>query len=448
MLRSTTAARSVAKIAGRRFVSTGASGQTKYTTLSNGITVATEVNPFASSSTIGAYVTGGSRSEHPYSNGVSALTATLLANSKNVDGIALSAENTRETNAILAQSTNESVADAGKLIAELISKPQAALEAGDFNASKLELLRKAQAIESDPSSRVLEHLNASAFQGYSLGLPTNGTFESIKDIELQDSLRFAEKHLVTGNTVIAASGNFNHDKLVDAIESSLQGVATGSKPAVKPASFLGSEVRMRDDTLPKAWVSIAAQGEGLNSPAYYVAKVAAAVTGNFYDKSSIAKFQASKLSNIVQEYHIVDKYTSFSQSYSDSGLWGFNAEISNIFQIDDFVHFTLKEWNRLSVSVTDAEIVRAKNAVKTELLAQLNSSSAVASDIGSKVLLVGSRASAKEAIAKIDAITTSDVKAWAQVSLWDQDVVVSGTGQIEGLLDYMRIRNDMAMMRW
>lgn len=265
MLRSTTAARSVAKIAGRRFVSTGASGQTKYTTLSNGITVATEVNPFASSSTIGAYVTGGSRSEHPYSNGVSALTATLLANSKNVDGIALSAENTRETNAILAQSTNESVADAGKLIAELISKPQAALEAGDFNASKLELLRKAQAIESDPSSRVLEHLNASAFQGYSLGLPTNGTFESIKDIELQDSLRFAEKHLVTGNTVIAASGNFNHDKLVDAIESSLQGVATGSKPAVKPASFLGSEVRMRDDTLPKAWVSIAAQGEGLNS---------------------------------------------------------------------------------------------------------------------------------------------------------------------------------------
>lgn len=447
MLRSTSAARSVANIVGRRFVSTGTTGQTKYTTLSNGVTVATELNPFANSATVGAYFGAGSRSEHAYSNGVSALTTDLLAATAKADGVLLSSQNDRETNAIVAQSTNEDVGAAGKLVAEILSNPDSILERGDYSRAKLALVNRINALEANPTARVLEHLNASAFQGYSLGLPVNGTADSVGGIELQDSLRLVDKHLVSSNTVIAAAGNFEHDALVDAIEQNLK-IKAGSKPATKPASFLGSEVRMRDDTMPKAYISFAAQGEGLKSPAYYVAKVAAAVTGSFYDKSSIAKFTSSKLSLIVQEYHIVDKYTSFSNSYSDSGLWGFHAEISNVHQIDDFTHFLLKEWNRLSISVTDAEIARAKNAVKTQLLQELNSSNSIASDIGNKVLLLGSRPSVKEALAKIDAISTKDVKAWAQASLWDQDIVISGTGQIEDLLDYMRMRNNMAMMRW
>ncbi|CAK7895876.1 cytochrome b-c1 complex subunit 1, mitochondrial [[Candida] anglica] len=444
MIRPSTARQ--AAVAGRRFVSTAATGQTKYTTLSNGITVASEANPNATSATVGVWIGGGSRAEHPYNNGVAALTTNALA-SQSGSGILLSAENTKETNAVIAQSTNENVAEAAKLISQIVSSPQATLEKVDFAQYKQQLLAQANALEADPAAKVAEHLNASAFQGYSLGLPTHGTVDSIKDIELQDSLRFAEKQIVGANTVVAASGNFDHDALVAAVEKNLT-LTKGFKPATKPASFLGSEVRMRDDTLPKAWVSIAAQGEGINSPAYYVAKVAAAVSGNFYDKSAIAKFTSSKLSSIVQEYHIVDKYSHFSKSYSDTGLWGFNAEISNIYQIDDFVHFTLKEWNRLSISVTDAEVARAKAAVKTQLLKDLSSPLAIASDIGGKLLLAGYRASAQEALQKIDAISTKDVKAWAQASLWDQDIVISGTGQIEGLLDYMRSRNDMAMMRW
>ena len=129
-------------------------------------------------------------------------------------------------------------------------------------------------------------------------------------------------------------------------------------------------------------------------------------------------------------------------------MWGFNAEISNLEQIDDFVHFTLKEWNRLSVSVTDAEVARAKAAVKTSLLAALDSPVAIVNDIASKVLLTGYRASISQALDAVDAVSTSDVKAWANVALWDKDIVIAGTGSIEGLLDYNRSRNDMAMLRW
>lgn len=432
-------------VAARRFVSTSNS-TTKYTTLSNGVTVASETNPNAPSASVGVYFGAGSRAENPYNNGVAALTAGVLGSGLDA-GVLFSSENTKETSAVIAQSTNANVGSAAAALAKIISNPAAVIEKADFAGAKKALIAQANALEATPSKMVLEHLNASAFQGYSLALPTLGTAESIVDLETSDSLRFLEKQLVGSNTVVAASGNFDHDKLVEAVESSLK-VPQGLKPAPAPASFLGSEVRMRDDTLPKAYILIAAQGEGVTSPAYYVAKVAAAIFGSFDHAAALAKFTSPKLASIVQEYHIVDKYSHFSTSYSDTGLWGFNAEMSNLHLIDDFVHFTLKEWNRLSVSITDAEVARGKAAAKVALLAGLDSPTAIASDIASKILLQSYRVSVAQALEQIDAIKTSDVKAWANVALWDKDIVIAGTGSIEGLLDYNRSRNDMAMMRW
>ncbi|KAK6456012.1 Metalloenzyme, LuxS/M16 peptidase-like protein [Scheffersomyces xylosifermentans] len=438
--------RSAAKnISARRFVST-ANAQTKYTSLSNGVTIASEFNGNAAASSVGFYFGAGSRSEHPFNNGISALTTNALASGSS-NGVLLTTHNGKELNGVIAQTTNDNIVEAAKKIAAIASNPSAALEKADFAATKAQLSAAAAHVEATPSLKVLEHLNASAFQGYSLGLPTLGTTESIADLEVQDSARFLEKQLVGSNIIIAASGNFDHDVLADAIEKELK-VPQGLKPETKPTTFLGSEVRMRDDTLPKAYVSIAVQGEGYTSPAYYVAKVAAAIFGDFDHKSAFAPYTSAKLASLVQEYHIVDKYTHFSTSYSDTGLWGFNAEISNIASVDEFTHFALKEWNRLSISISNAEVARGKAALKVALLRELATTEAVATDIASKILLGGYRSSIREALEKIDAIQTKDVKAWAQATLWDKDIVISGTGQIEALLDYNRNRNEMAMMRW
>lgn len=435
----------VKSLAGKRFIATTNSA-TKYATLSNGVTVATETNPNAKVATVGLWFGAGSRSEHAFSNGISALTTSTLGGTLE-NGILLSSENTKETNGVSAKTTNDNVFEAAKLIAKIGSSPLEILEKSDFELAKSQLISKAEAVESNASSKVLEHLNATAFQGYSLGLPTLGTAESVSGLQLQDAERLLEKHLVGSNVVIAASGNFDHDKLVETIESSLN-IKQGFKPTIKPASFLGSEVKMRDDTMSKAYIALGVQGEGITSPAYYVAKVATKIFGDYQDYTTLAKFTSPKLAGQVQEYHIVDKYTHFSKSYSDTGLWGFNAEMSNVFQIDDFIHFTLKQWNRLSISITDAEVERAKQQTKVALLAELNSTDAIASDIANKLLLLGYRNSIKEALEKIDSIKTKDVKAWAQAALWDKDIVISGTGQIEGLMDYNRWRNGMAMMRW
>lgn len=431
--------------AARRLISTY-NAAPKYTTLSKGVTVTTESNPHAHSAAIGVFYGAGSRAENPYNNGVGALSASLLGQGMK-DGVFLSSYATKEVNGVLAQSINANAAAAAKTVSSLVSSYAEVVEKADISAAKAAQIAKIDALEKTPSASVSEHLNTSAFQGHSLGLPTLGSYESVSNLELADASRFLESHLLSDNVVISASGNIEHDAIVEAVESSLK-VAPGYKSAAPAAPFLGSEVRLRDDTLGKAYISIAAQGEGLSSPARYVAQVAAAIFGDFDCRSAVAKFSSPKLASIVQDYHIVDKYTHFSTAYSDTGLWGFNAEISNLLQIDDFVHFTLKEWNRLTVSITDAEVARGKAAAKVAFLGGLNSPAAICTEVANKVLLSGFKASVEQDLAAIDAITTKDVKAWASAALWDKDVVIAGIGSIEGLLDYNRIRNDMAMMRF
>ena len=116
----------------------------------------------------------------------------------------------------------------------------------------------------------------------------------------------------------------------------------------------------------------------------------------------------------------------------------------NLTQIDDLVHFTLREWSRLSYSVTEAETERAKSQLKASLLLSLDGTTAVAEDIGRQIVTTGRRMSPEEVERVVSQISQKDVMDFARRRLWDKDVAVSAVGSIEGLLDYNRIRNDMS----
>ena len=115
-------------------------------------------------------------------------------------------------------------------------------------------------------------------------------------------------------------------------------------------------------------------------------------------------------------------------------------------QVDDLVHFTLREWSRLSYSVGEAEVERAKAQLKASILLSLDGTTAVAEDIGRQIVTTGRRASPEEVERVIGAITHKDVMDFAQRKLWDKDIAISAVGQIEALFDYNRIRNDMSRM--
>lgn len=130
---------------------------------------------------------------------------------------------------------------------------------------------------------------------------------------------------------------------------------------------------------------------------------------------------------------------------SDS-LWGIYLVTDKLERIDDLVHFALREWSRLSQSVTEAETERAKAQLKASILLSLDGTTALAEDIGRQIVTTGRRMSPGEIERTIDAVTAEDVMKFAQKKIWDQDIAISAVGSIEDLFDYARIRGDMSRM--
>ena len=136
----------------------------------------------------------------------------------------------------------------------------------------------------------------------------------------------------------------------------------------------------------------------------------------------------------------------FRANIGPNSLWGIYLVSENLTQLDDLIHFTLREWSRLCNSVTSAEVERAKAQLKASILLSLDGTTAVAEDIGRQIITTGRRLSPEDIERTVGQITEKDVMDFATRKLWDQDIAMSAVGGVEGVLDYQRIRNDMTRM--
>jgi processing peptidase subunit beta len=83
--------------------------------------------------------------------------------------------------------------------------------------------------------------------------------------------------------------------------------------------FIGSEVRLRDDTMATANIAIAVEGVSWSDPDYFTALVTQAIVGNWDRSMGQSAYLGSKLSNFVSTNNLANSFMSFSTSYSDTG---------------------------------------------------------------------------------------------------------------------------------
>ncbi|KAM3583563.1 Mitochondrial-processing peptidase subunit beta [Umbelopsis sp. WA50703] len=425
---------------------------TRTTTLSNGLTVATEENPTAQTATVGVWIDAGSRADTAEANGAAhflehlAYKGNKAAQIESLGG-SLDAYTTREQNAYFAQTFSNNVSQTVDILSEAVQNPDLA----SLDQEREVILKEQQKLSNNGQQVVFDHLHATAFQGESLGRPIAGTPESIQNITRDDLTNFIKNNYTGDRMVLVGAGNINHDELCKLAEQKFGSLPSGSSLSAnlgKKPYFTGSEIRLRDDTLPVASVALAVEGVGMSSPDYYTALVMQSIIGSWDRSLGAASLLGSRLSTIVDKHHLANSFMSFNTSYKDTGLWGMFFATENKTQIDDFVHFTQKEWARLSTTVTEGEVERAKNLVKGSLLLGLDGNNAVAQDIGTQILATGKRLSAQEVEQAVSKVTVGDVRRVANENVWDKEVSVVGHGPIEGLTDFLRVRGFMSYNRF
>lgn len=130
--------------------------------------------------------------------------------------------------------------------------------------------------------------------------------------------------------------------------------------------------------------------------------------------------------------HLLRKRVLQLNAYPRVDILTSKSSIENKTQIDDLVHFTLREWSRLSYNVTGAETERAKAQLKASILLSLDGTTAVAEDIGRQIVTTGRRMNPEEVERVIGGISEKDVMDFARRKLWDKDIAISAVGSIEG----------------
>jgi hypothetical protein len=149
--------------------------------------------------------------------------------------------------------------------------------------------------------------------------------------------------------------------------------------------------------------------------------VLSSIMGNWDRSLGAAPLLSSKLSHTISANNLANSFRHFNISYADTGLWGVHIITENLINIDDTVHFTLKEWQRMSVSPTAAEVERAKSQLKAATLLSLSDdgTKSVVEEIAKSIFIHGERQTPQQIEAAIDAVSPQDImRVYVFPSLW------------------------------
>jgi processing peptidase subunit beta len=153
---------------------------------------------------------------------------------------------------------------------------------------------------------------------------------------------------------------------------------------------------------------------------------------------------SSKLAQNISANNLASSFQSFNTTYTDTGLFGVYLITPYRTNQIELAEITLDSWRTICTSATDTDVFRAKNQLKTSLLFSLDSSVAVAEEIGRHLLTYGRRLSPFELDRMIEAVDTAAVKDVALKYLYDADPAVVAMGPIEAWPDYNVLKRSMS----
>lgn len=383
--------------------------------------------------------------------------------------------------------TKDNVAAATNLLGAMVSSVPSNVD-GAKGAMHCALSAAAAA----PDEVLMEHLHDAAYLDTPMGMSVLGTDETVAKLSANDVSAFAAKNVTAARTVVAAAGAVDTKAFAEAAVAAFGGLSAGGASAVDasmaPATFTGSDKRLRFDSFPSAHVAVVFEGAAHGSPDAVAQAVMGAYLGSF-DAGADAlapKNRTSRLTSDQGEQLAAHSLKVINASYKDSGLFGvyFNAPDN---RLEDGMWYTLWNMVRLVHKTTDADVAHAKTQLKAQLAKAAGTSSGLAADLAKSIrsvagaafacllqgltllplrrrvdrrshclpLLrslsrstVGRAVSLKEMFARIDAVDAAAVKAVAKKVVNDNDHALAAAGPIYELPDYNWIRRRSYWLRY
>lgn len=233
----------------RPFVTEGAFQRT---VLPNGLTVLSEHMPGVRSIAFGVWVRAASVHEprdrmgvshlleHMVFKGTPSRSARDIALSLETLGGSLDAYTAREHTSYQARVLDEHLDHAADVIADLVFRPL--LRADDLTLERKVVLEEISMVQDTPDDLVFELHNEALWGQHPYGYSILGTRDTVSSLGVRELKELHERAYHPPQLVVAAAGNVEHDRLLDALDrTGWTGVPRGDEtPLVSPAPVAAS----------------------------------------------------------------------------------------------------------------------------------------------------------------------------------------------------------------
>ena len=287
-----------------------------------------------------------------------------------------------------------------------------------------------QALDT-PDDIVFDWLQEVSYPDQPFGRTILGPEERVSAFTRADLKGFVKENYGPAQMILSAAGAVDHDAIVAQAEAIFGGLKARPQKAFEPATFKGTERREVKD-LEQVHFAMAFDAPGYRHPDVYTAQVYAMTMGGG---------MSSRLFQKIREERGLC-YSIFAQSgaYEDTGQITLYAGTSAA-EIGALTDLTVDELKRAADDMSEAEVARARTQIKAGMLMGLESPSARAERIARLLAIYGRVPEVDEAVARIDAVSTADVRRYAG-ELTESGAALALYGPVEAApsLDDIRAR--------
>ncbi|RLN97133.1 hypothetical protein BBJ28_00015156, partial [Nothophytophthora sp. Chile5] len=280
---------------------------TEVTTLPSGLRVASE-GSHGETATVGVWIGAGSRYETAQNNGAAhflehmAFKGTSKRTQQQLEleienmGGHLNAYTSREQTVYYAKVFKKDVPRAMDILSDILQNSK--LDEAAIERERDVILREMEEVNKQQEEVVFDRLHETAFMGNGLGRtilgPIDNQIRNLKKSDLQD---YIATHYTAPRMVIAGAGAVDHSQLVELAQNSFGGLPTtpAVAPTLEPVRFLGSDVRVKDDSMPLAHLAIAFEGFSWTSEHSFPLLIMQTLLGSWDRTSGAGMNMSSKL---------------------------------------------------------------------------------------------------------------------------------------------------------
>lgn len=382
--------------------------------LSNGFRIVSEHMPGLQSASIGIWVSAGARHERIEQNGIAHFlehmafkgtkrrSALQIAEAIEDVGGYINAYTSREVTAYYARVLKADVPLAMDVIGDIVMNP--IFDPKEIEIERGVILQEIGQAADTPDDVIFDWLQEESYRNQPLGRTILGPTERVSNFSREDLSGFVAEHYGPEQMILSAAGAVDHDMLVK-LATEMFGHLRPRKGLIADAArFTGGEARQLKD-LEQAHFALALESPGYRDDQIYTAQIYSSALGGG---------MSSRLFQEVRETRGLC-YTIFAQTgaYADTGATTIYAGTSGE-QVAELAGITIDEMKRAADDMSDQEVARARAQMKAGMLMGLESPSNRAERLARLVQIWDEVPSLEDTVARIDAVTTQDVCAFAE----------------------------------